>query len=120
MEFTSEQECIPVGYVLPASVAVSIGGVSASGSKGPSPHPLHHTPSPHVPFTTTPPPRRGQTNSCENITLPQTLFASGKKLRKPSVVRIVRIDKARHYHHSTVNSICISDARCLNLFSETV
>ena len=69
MEFTSEQECIPVGYVLPASVAVSIGGgclplgprgrgVSllvwgcASGSRGEVVYhtPLHHTPPFHHTF----------------------------------------------------------------------
>ena len=71
------QECIPVGCIPPASVAVSGGWGCLPGDVSPGgvcpggvclggclPHP---TP-------------RGQTDACENITLPQTLFAGGDNI----------------------------------------
>ena len=53
-----KQECIPVGCVPPAAVAV--GGVSTM-------HPPDHAPP------------CGQTHACKHITLPQTSFAGGNK-----------------------------------------
>ena len=56
-----KQECIPVGCLPPAAVAV--GGVSTRhppGSRHPQPC--------------------GQTHACRHITLPQTSFAGGKYL----------------------------------------
>ena len=80
-----EQECIPVGCVPPAAVAIS-GGVSPPGI------PPEQTPCKACWDTTcnacwdsTPPVNR-MTNRCKNITLPQTSFAGGKyniSLRSP-------------------------------------
>ena len=111
-----KQECIPVGCVLPTSLAISTReclpqgpegclpldmGVSASGSGGVYHKPPFTTSSLHLSFTTPPfttytpfitpsvdrqtPVKilpcpfyhalRGQTNTCENTTLPQTSFA---------------------------------------------
>ena len=79
------QECIPVGCVPSAAVAVG-GGVSSPGTP-----PDHAPPGPctsrtmHTPGTmhTTRPdhaPPCGQTQACKHITLPQTSFAGGKNL----------------------------------------
>ena len=57
-----KQECIPVGCVPPAAVAVS---------------PATHTPPPGM---HAPPPVNRMTDACENITLPQTSFAGGKNM----------------------------------------
>ena len=42
--------------------------------------PFHYTPSPYTSFhqPTNQPPHRGQTKTCENITLPQTSFVGGR------------------------------------------
>ena len=61
-----QQECIPVGCVPPASLAVSLcpeGGVYPAGC-------LPHTPP------------RGQTDACENITLPHISFTGGNNSGK--------------------------------------
>ena len=63
--FCEKQECIPVGYVPSVSHPTGPGGC------------LPDPPSPHFPFSPHPLPR-GQTNTFENITLPQTSFAARK------------------------------------------
>ena len=63
--FCKKQECIPVGCVPSASHPTGPGGC------------LPDPPSPHFPFLPHPLPR-GQTNTFENITLPQTSFAARK------------------------------------------
>ena len=69
-------------------------GLGMSATPPPTTHPVHHTPPFTTPPFTTPPfttPHSlhtpchhttpcGQTNTCENITLPQTSFAGGKYL----------------------------------------
>ena len=69
MRNKTKQECIPVGCVPPASVAISGGWCLPFGRGGGSAHP---------PWMQTPP--RGKTNTCENITFPQTSFAGCKYL----------------------------------------
>ena len=61
------QDCIPVGCVPPASVAVPGGWGSPPG-----------TPSEEAPRRKRHPPVNRMTNRCKNITLPQTSFACGK------------------------------------------
>ena len=73
-----QQECIPVGCVPPAAVAVP-GGLHQTppGSRHPS---QGGTPQTRHPPDQAPPdqaPPCGQTHACKHITLPQTSFAGG-------------------------------------------
>ena len=96
------QECIPVGCVPPASVAVSPATHPRNHTCPPchvhthttppppclplamhAPPPLPSTPSlPHMPPPCTPPLlwTEGMTHTCENITLPKTPFAGGNNI----------------------------------------
>ena len=73
-----KQECIPIGCVPTAAVAISgVGAVSPSSDQTTIPRPIHPPP-PFRPDQTTPYPR-GQTGSFKNITFPTSLrFALGK------------------------------------------
>ena len=67
-----KQECIPVGCVPPAAVAVRE-GVSTRHPRDQTPPRTRHPPRNQAPRPC------GQTHTCKHITLPQTSFASGKK-----------------------------------------
>ena len=69
-----EQECIPVGWVPPAAVAIT--GSLHTHTPGTSP-PRPGTPPPETRHTPPPPRTAFLTHACENITLPQTSFAGG-------------------------------------------
>ena len=76
-----EQECIPVGCVPPAAVAVP-GGLHQEPSPDQAPPweqtPLHQTPPwTRHPLGTRHLPVNRMTDRCKNITLPQTSFAGG-------------------------------------------
>ena len=85
---TTEQECIPVGCVLPAAVAVGLSppGTPPKKQTPPLDQATHQeqTPQTRHPNPTSrtrqppPPPPRGQTHACKHITLPQISFAGGK------------------------------------------
>ena len=78
-----KQECIPVGCVPPAAVAV-------------------HQAAPrtrHLPWDQAPPSPCGQTHTCKHITLPQTSFAGGKNLKSIRSTQLVTTGT----WHSTVN-----------------
>ena len=62
---TLKQECIPVGCVPPAAVAVPGGSPGRGGLQAPG------TPPGADPPADTPPPINRMTDACENITLPQ-------------------------------------------------
>ena len=93
-----QQECIPVGCVPPACWPypvvshVSRGGLSnpLPGCKPPRMQtPLEEADSPgHVTSDSGKPhpPSRGQTNTCEIITLPQTSFAAGKNFFRKKAI----------------------------------
>ena len=96
------QECIPVGCVPPAAVAAR--GWFSTSPQSRHPPQTRHPPGPgtapgaDTPQDQAPPPSRDQvppgpgnppllwteflTHACENITLPQTSFAGGNKLRR--------------------------------------
>ena len=69
-----KQECIPVGCIRSAVMAI-LGGVSASGSRG-IVHPLgRHPQADNSPRTQRQiPPTLGQTDTCKNTTFPQLLL----------------------------------------------
>ena len=71
--FHDKQECIPVGCVPPASWPYPV--VSNGGCLPNPPSPRQNPLLPEA----DPPRTEGMTHACENITLPQTLFAGGKK-----------------------------------------
>ena len=78
-----EQECIPVGCVPPAAVAVSTPpgarhppGLGTPPSLGPGTPPPWDQASPPGPGKH-PPPLNRMTDGCKNITLPQTSLAGG-------------------------------------------
>ena len=88
----AKQECIPVGCVLPSSVAVSTMGVSASGYMGCLPHPftthppslslhpLHHTSfEHHTPFHHTHPCEQNESQTGVK-TLPPRNFVCGLEI----------------------------------------
>ena len=81
-----EQECIPVGCIPPAAVAIW-GGLHQAPPRTDTPqsrHPQTRYPlpeqTPNPPGTRHPPVNR-MTNRCKNITLPQTSFAGCKNER---------------------------------------
>ena len=93
-QLTIKQECIPVGCVPPQTVAV--GGLHQAPpqtrlpqSRHPprtrSPKGRHPPPPEQAPPRSRHPPRAGtpcgQTHTCRHITLPQTLFADGNKVK---------------------------------------
>ena len=77
------QECIPVGCIPPASVAV--GGISTRHpprtrhppDQAPLPPRTRHPLGTRHPLDQAPP---GQTHTCKHITLPQTSFSGGKNV----------------------------------------
>ena len=73
-----EQECIPVGCVLPSAVAIG-GGVSTGHPPGADPPGSRHPPWRRHPHPREQTPPRGQTHACKHITLPQTSFAGGNE-----------------------------------------
>ena len=74
----SQQECIPVGCIPPALHCT--GGLCPVGDLCPWGVSVRETPSPvhGGSLSGRPPPPCGQTDACENITLPQTSFVGGK------------------------------------------
>ena len=99
------QECIPVGCVPPAVVAVW-GGLHQAPpwirpSQDQAPPGEDTPPGPDPPRTRHPPVNR-MTNRCKNITLPQTSFAGGKNT--PSVVTLDQypIEITLNYHGPNV------------------
>ena len=80
----TRQECIPVGCIPPASVAVSGEGVyrgacvSAQGCVCLGRFQPRGVPAQGVSAWGVSATPRGHTDACENITLPQTSFAGGK------------------------------------------
>ena len=86
-----KQECIQVGCVPTAAVAISGGGSTSTDqtppafTRHPSARPDTHLLPGHVTsdaflgrIGTPPPPPHPLTNTCENITFPHTLYADGK------------------------------------------
>ena len=74
-----EQECIPVGCMLPTAVAVSGGGCLHQCPQDQAPHQDQVPLRPGTPWDQAPPLwTEFLTHTCENSTFPQTLFAGGK------------------------------------------
>ena len=83
LDLILKQECIPVGCVPPAAVAIGGGGsVSTRHPPRPGPPPWDQVlppTGPNPPGPGTPPWTEFLTYASENITLPQTSFADGNK-----------------------------------------
>ena len=93
LKIINKEECIPVGCVPPAAVAVREGGSPPGTPPGPGtpqdqaappdlallpPPGTRHPPDPGTPRDQAPP--CGHTHTCKNITLPQTSFAGGNNV----------------------------------------